>query len=190
MWAGQPDPAETRIELAAQADREATALRQLLAGWSEIDPAGTGKTVAELMRALAEQPNEYDTIRGVLWELTPPRDGKTFNPRSVGMKFHHLRNRVIGGRYLTSRPARMGVIWCVECGSRGTSGTSSPYVREKQNSSDVKNKKVQRLELVPLAPLVPQTVPTLTWKRRLPTTAMSIGRAGRAALISGVGKQR
>lgn len=141
VWAGQPDPAETRIELAAQADREATALRQLLAGWSEIDPAGTGKTVAELMRALAEQPNEYDTIRGVLWELTPPRDGKTFNPRSVGMKFHHLRNRVIGGRYLTSRPARMGVIWCVECGSRGTSGTSSPYAREKQNSSDVKNKK-------------------------------------------------
>ena len=45
VWAGLPDPAATRTELTSQADREAAALRGLIAGWEEIDPNGSGLTV-------------------------------------------------------------------------------------------------------------------------------------------------
>jgi hypothetical protein len=145
VWAGQPDPAETRIELASQADREAAALRQLLEGWKEIDESGAGRTVVEMLRELAEHPNQYDAIRGALWELAPPRDGKTFNPRSVGMRLHQLRNRVLGGRYLVRREGRMGAVWTVEeanCGTNGTSGTISSYVAcEGENSPEEKKEK-------------------------------------------------
>ena len=46
VWTGLPDPGATRKELTTQADREAAALRQLIAGWQEIDPDGAGMTVA------------------------------------------------------------------------------------------------------------------------------------------------
>ena len=129
VWAGMPDPAITRTELTSQADREAVALRQLLAGWQEIDPAGNGLTVAEVLSLLAENPNTFTTVRAALWELCPPKDGKTLNPRSIGMKLHHLRRRVVDGKFLDRRDARSGAIWSIgqpePCGTSATSGTSS-----------------------------------------------------------------
>ncbi len=67
-----------------------------------------------MIQTLDKYPNEYNTIHGALWELSPPKDGKTFNPRSVGMKFHHLRNRVLGGRFLARRDTNMGAVWSVK----------------------------------------------------------------------------
>ena len=86
VWAGLPDPAATRTELTSQADREAVVLYQLVAGWEEIDPTGNGLTVAELISTLAEHTTDYATVRAGAWELCPPRDGRTLNPRSIGMK--------------------------------------------------------------------------------------------------------
>ena len=65
-------------------------------------------TVVEVIRTLADNPGDYDTVRGALWELSPPKDGKSLNPRSVGMKLHHLRQRVIGGKYLDRRDGSGG----------------------------------------------------------------------------------
>ena len=128
VWAGMPDPAETRVELSRQSDREAAALRQLLAGWEEIDPSGRGMTVAAVLHELGESPTHYASLRAALWELCPPKDGRTWNPRAIGMKLHHLRGRVIGGKLLDRREAREGAIWVVcgpeTCGTSTTSGTS------------------------------------------------------------------
>ena len=128
VWVGMPDPGSTRTELASQADREAVALRQLLAGWNEIDPSGAGMTIVEVLRKLDQHLDEFDTVRAALWELSPPKDGKHLNPRSVGMKLHHLRQRVIGGWCLDRKDSGQGAIWVVrqpEVGNvRDTSGTS------------------------------------------------------------------
>ncbi len=127
VWAGLPDPAATRTELTSQADREAVALRQLIAGWEEIDPTGNGLTVAEVVSTLADHLNDYGTVRAALWELCPPREGKNLNPRSIGMKLHHLRRRVVDGKFLDRRDDRASEIWRVAqpetCGTNGTSGT-------------------------------------------------------------------
>ncbi len=126
VWAGQPDPANTRAELTSQADREGVALRHLLAGWEEVDPSGAGMTVAELLAALNDRAAECATVRAALLELCPPKDGKTINTRSVGMKFHHLRHRIADGRFLNRRDHRTGLIWRVEtCGTNGTGGSNS-----------------------------------------------------------------
>ena len=63
VWSGLPDPGSTRTELTSQADREAVALRQLIAGWEEVNPSGCGMTVGEALRELAEHPTEYDALR-------------------------------------------------------------------------------------------------------------------------------
>jgi hypothetical protein len=123
VWVGLPDPGSTRTELTTQSDREAVALRQLIAGWEEMGTADAGMTVAGVLRELADHSTLYDTLRAALFELAPPRDGKTLNPRSVGMKLHHLRRRVVGSKFLDRRDARQGAIWVV-CG-RDTCGTST-----------------------------------------------------------------
>ena len=64
VWIGLPDPGSTRTELTSQADREAVALRQLIAGWEEMDAAGVGMTVAAVLRELAEHPNRLRRLAG------------------------------------------------------------------------------------------------------------------------------
>ena len=120
VWVGLPDPGATRKELATQADREAAALRQLIAGWEEIDPDGAGMTVSQVLKTLADKDNQdcFENLRAALWELAPPKDGKTLNPRSIGMKLHHLRRRVVDGKLLDRRDDRRGAIWTIEGGKR------------------------------------------------------------------------
>ena len=130
VWAGLPDPGATRKELTSQADREAAALRQLIAGWQEIDPDGAGMTVSQVLKTLSESPHNYDGLRTALQELAPPKDGKTLNARSIGMKLHHLRRRVVDGKMLDRRDERGGAIWTIEggnCRTSGTSGTKSGH---------------------------------------------------------------
>ena len=124
VWVGLADPGASRRELASVADREAIALRQLLDSWAELDPLGHGVTVAEVIRELAENPIRHEAVRSALFELAPPRDGKTLNPRSVGNKLAHLRRRVAGGRCLDSKRTKLGALWFLRCGESGDTGDS------------------------------------------------------------------
>jgi len=113
VWIDLPDPGETRLELRTQADREAIALNQLMTGWLEIDPAGRGLTAVQTVKILNDFPGDYEMLRSALWELCPPKDGKTLNPRSIGMKLHHLRQRVVGGRCFDRRDSNCGAVWMI-----------------------------------------------------------------------------
>ncbi len=123
LWCGWncPTPDRQRTELAAQSDREAVALRQLIAGWEEVDFTGSGMTVASVLRELAEHPTCYDTLRGALSELAPPKDGRNLNARSIGAKMHHLRRRVVCGKYLDRRDTNQGAVWKI----RGSDSSGS-----------------------------------------------------------------
>ena len=127
VWAGLADPGESRTDLASTADREAVALRQLLEGWADVDPYGHGMTIADVLRQLNEHPSDYDVLRAALHELAPPRDGKSLNARSIGMKLHHVRRRVVGGRCLDNRQNNRGTaLWLVrDAGTTGSKGTNS-----------------------------------------------------------------
>ncbi len=136
VWCGLPDPGETRTQLACQADRDGVALRLLVDGWQELDPAGVGVTASAALKTLADHPNDYETLRNAIGELVYTRDGKLPSPRSLGMKLHHVHLRVIGGRYLDKRDTRMGAQWFAtvveECGTSGSSGTNSDPLHTRQ----------------------------------------------------------
>ena len=129
VWAGLPDPAANRRELARRADQDAIGLGRLIEGWSEIDPNGTGLTVAEAVKMLEDDPNAYPVLRSAISELAPARGGKSPSTRSIGMKMHHLQRRVVGQKYLDKQEAKLGSIWFVRTvdqgGTRGTRGTKT-----------------------------------------------------------------
>jgi hypothetical protein len=122
VWAGEvagidlPDPAATRDEVRRNADPAAQALPALLAGIETLDPKGEGLTVGEIL-SRSEQGEEpaIMALREALCILCPSKDGKV-SPNSLGMKLHHQRGRVIGGRCLQrleSRAHANGTRWRV-----------------------------------------------------------------------------
>jgi hypothetical protein len=158
VWCGLLDPAGGRQELRVRADTEASFLRRLLDGWLEIDPDANGLTISQAMKRLDECPNDYQTLRAAIADALPSRGGKGPSIRSIGMRFHHLRRRVAGGRFLDSYETRLGVAWLVGmvqgCGSSGTSGTKSyPFAGAGARTHAREN--VQGAENSPASPASP-----------------------------------
>ncbi len=59
-------------------------------------------------KRLDDYPGECATLRTAISEGVPSKDGKFPSPRSIGVKLHHLRGRVLGGRFLDSNPSLDG----------------------------------------------------------------------------------
>lgn len=134
--------------MAEQADTEANALRMLINGWAKIDTDSVGLRVADVVEMIedyqkrsAKLPGGYPEIRDAIVELCPARSGRFPSARSVGMRFKHLRRRVVGGRYLDVKPDHDGNFWVVRSpegvrtpGTNGTDGTISATPRGNTNS--------------------------------------------------------
>jgi hypothetical protein len=117
VWAGLPDPGATRLELIRGCDMESQALSALLSGILAFDPERVGLTVTEISRRLSDDPTSKtesaERLREALTQLCPATSGAYLNPRSVGMKLHHLTKRVIGGRYLDKKDRNGTAAWFV-----------------------------------------------------------------------------
>jgi len=131
IWCGMDDPGATRQEVREQSDREAGLLRQLLAGWEDADPAGFGMTIAE---AIGKAGDCNQALQAVFAEIGTP--GKPPNPRSIGMKIHHLRGRVAGGKYFDRRNGPNHTpVWRVDtAGTKGTEGTKASPLRGRAHT--------------------------------------------------------
>jgi hypothetical protein len=102
VWAGQPDPADSRDELRQEGNPEREALADLLAGIEALDPTGQGLTTSEIVhQSEYTQDPAVKALHEALFVLCYDRsgDGK-LSPKSVGRKLFALRGRVVGGRYL------------------------------------------------------------------------------------------
>jgi hypothetical protein len=100
VWAGQPDPGEARDELEQVADHEANVLRDLVAGWAELDPGGKGLTAGEVLGKLEASPSSYETFRAALVELLRCPPGKLPSASGLGAKLRAVRGRNVGGHCL------------------------------------------------------------------------------------------
>lgn len=137
VWCGLPDSGITRAELTERSDCEASAYRDLVAGWAELDPTAGGLTATEILGRLASEPNRYHQLRDAIAELCPSRLGQSPSPKSLGSKLRHYRRRVVGGHYLDSRQNRRNMAeWFVAtvgqsvCDSTRTEG--SPEICQPQ----------------------------------------------------------
>jgi hypothetical protein len=134
-----PDPALGRLELRETAVPEMAALPALLDGIEFLDRASNGGECLGVTASHILEASGRDTrpivkaLHDALVVLCPSRDGKV-NPRSLGMKLHHLRGRVVGGRRVErignahhggGATWRVVVVAPVGGGTRGLGGTSS-----------------------------------------------------------------
>jgi hypothetical protein len=113
VWAGMPDPGDTREALAKSSDREASALRALVLGWNEVDPDGRGLTANKLLQLLESDSNRHESVRCAVLELCFAPAGKLPSARSLGNKLAHLRGRVVGGMALDRRDSHGTALWLV-----------------------------------------------------------------------------
>jgi len=125
VWLGLPDPGSTRVELMERSDVQASAIRQLLECWNEIDSSGEGMTTGRLLEILNRHKESYLSVREAILELCGGTPDKLPTVRTVGNKFRHIRGRVIGGKMLDSHPNRKKVaVWVVRSsGSAGSAGS-------------------------------------------------------------------
>lgn len=136
VWAGMADPAATRIELRERADSEGQALRQLVAGWQELDPHMAGLSVADAIALIDGYPDRYSAARQAMAELFGHSKAKPASTKTIGRRLAGFRRRVIGGKRFDCREDRNGVkLWHVElvAGYAGYAGfhSSPSRVREK-----------------------------------------------------------
>ncbi len=161
VWCGQADPGATRTELVEQSDREAIALRELLAGWDELDPDCFGLTTAEILTRLIQHSDRYEQVRNAVLELCPPQAGHPLpSPGSFGKKLGHLRGRVVSGRFIDRRPNRKKTsAWFVSGETAGDAGDATALL-----SRDVEHKHDEThygkgLEITPASPSSPASHP-------------------------------
>lgn len=126
-WAGVGDPAASRREFMAQADRDKAVLHALLVGLHDLDPTDRGFTTADVLKALPQPPppEEEEARRALRWAVTelagdPPR------ARTLGKRFQHLQRRVIDGRCLDrAGDTSAGARWRVGASSGGEGSSGS-----------------------------------------------------------------
>ena len=156
VWTGITDPEETREELRNDADNEEDALRALIVGWAELDPQRVGLTASKALELIERHPADYEIIRTIINKNFTGRDGKWPSPRSLGMRLHHLRGRIVGRKFLNCRSVEHTKHWYIaevdtpaEGGTSGTTGTNQPDVyagRAREHAY------AKQAEIVPLVP--------------------------------------
>lgn len=123
IWAGEPDPGETRDELAAISDTGTSLLNDLITGWELADPDGSGMTASQAIKRMEDMycPDELkDSIRGICGTMA----GKFPTSVSLGKKMLSHRRRVVGGKCIDCKKNRDGVmVWMVVgAGDAGDAG--------------------------------------------------------------------
>jgi hypothetical protein len=124
VWAGLPDPGQTRLLLQEQADVTAESMSVILACWARLDPHRRGLTAAEVIHRLYKEvwvhPPEFHTdLRDALEALLGKPDA-----RRLGNLLRSYRRRLFQGRYIdqtgsAQRAARWAVFPAEELRRRG-----------------------------------------------------------------------
>jgi hypothetical protein len=118
-WLGEPDPGDTRIELAEEADTEAHGLLRLVESL-EVANLGDGFTAsAVIQRAYSfdgggRQDPISSALREAVEELCPTNGARQPSSKSLGRRLRHLRRRIVAGRMLdTKGESAHAIVWCV-----------------------------------------------------------------------------
>lgn len=99
VFAGQPDPADTRAALRENADTDAIALRGLIEGIDRLDLARKGLTAAEIVKAVHQEAEPSDWRAALLEAVDALCEGKP-DSKKLGYKLRHFHKRNVAGRFL------------------------------------------------------------------------------------------
>jgi hypothetical protein len=123
VWAGMPDPGQTRLLLQEQADVAVENMAVVLACWEKLDPDRRGLTAAEVIQLLykappGQTPEHHADLKAALEALLGKPDS-----RSLGNRLRSYRRRVFQGRFIDQageqqRAARWAVYPAKDFGAR------------------------------------------------------------------------
>ncbi|OGT57702.1 MAG: hypothetical protein A3E01_02895 [Gammaproteobacteria bacterium RIFCSPHIGHO2_12_FULL_63_22] len=137
IWAGQPDPGETRAGLAEAADSDTNALRKLLAGWADLPTPPNnqiGFTAAQLIEILHEDEflpaaQQYlGAMREAIEELQSSKSRGLPGIHALGRMFRRYSGRKLNGKcLLQTTNTKKTAIWYVKdsAGVAGVAGVVS-----------------------------------------------------------------
>ncbi|MFO0847317.1 MAG: hypothetical protein U0871_01985 [Gemmataceae bacterium] len=91
VWAGPPDPGGTRQALLTRADRDATAMGELLRAMVRLDPRRSGRTAGEIVDATRADP----ALRAAVEDVADQLDA-----RRLGYRLRGFARRVVDGLFL------------------------------------------------------------------------------------------
>ncbi|MCH9650808.1 MAG: hypothetical protein K0U98_21455 [Deltaproteobacteria bacterium] len=144
VWAGEPDPGETREALQTEADRDRELIERLLRGWSDaVQEAGRPLAASEVLASLQGEPRpELEVLRSAVADLCTT-SGTLPSARVLGNRLKKYRRRVVGGLALRQMGrGRFGMGWTVEkvgispkCDSDDSSDSSRGRCDQRQCSS-------------------------------------------------------
>ena len=122
VWAGLPDPGDTRQELLSRADRDADAMGELLRELIRIDPHREGRTAGEIVEAGRTD----SAVRAAVEDVAGHLDAK-----KLGYRLRTFARRVFDGLFLDhvgegGRGKRWGVYQKNEFLVRRSASPSSP----------------------------------------------------------------
>jgi hypothetical protein len=95
-WLGEPDPVETRVAKAREADTEANMLHLAIEALREADPNGAGVKASDLARLASLPGNDSPLLKELIAEISPVRGNQTPSPKSIGRRLVSLKGRVCG----------------------------------------------------------------------------------------------
>jgi hypothetical protein len=124
VWAGQADPGLARMSTVEGADREASALQGLLAGWEELDPERKGLTVKQALDLLKNGTAEsYSRMRAVLAEFFDLKAGEDLKSGTLAYRLRGFKGRNCRGKWFAGVENRDGVnVWTVRGGPTAGAG--------------------------------------------------------------------
>ena len=117
VWAGLPDPGDTRAEL-DEVDTDSNVLADLISGWEEL-PGGMGArgcTIAQALEVLRDDSSgsRYGRLRSALGELCSHPPNQLPTAKRVGYALRRFRGRVVSGRKLQTRISSGNNLWFVQ----------------------------------------------------------------------------
>jgi hypothetical protein len=98
VFAGLPDPGETRMAFQTAVDRDAAAMTDIVRGMTYLDSTGRGLTAAEIIQRLKDSNGSDETaasMRAAVEELCGKLDG-----RALAMKLRSFKRRNFGGQFI------------------------------------------------------------------------------------------
>ncbi|MCP4783280.1 MAG: hypothetical protein GY878_06995 [Fuerstiella sp.] len=118
VYAGLPDPGETRDDLRDTSDSEAGALQQMMEAVRNVDEDGLGLRTSDLLRICKGKdssygPNEVQMLADAV-EMLCGRSIDKITAGSLGNKLGHFRNRVIDGVQLDCKKRKGTNYWFAE----------------------------------------------------------------------------
>lgn len=114
VFAGLPDPGETRVALQTAADTDANAMAALIDSLERMDPDRRGVTAGQIIDSIRKSsdppPDWLSAMRSAIEELCGKLDS-----RALGYKFRHFARRNFNGRMIdrAGEDRLKGVRWIV-----------------------------------------------------------------------------